>query len=123
MLGVQWRACLRYTAALQEATDIYKALLLDHRELLALNVYVALCYAKLDYYDVSQEILQVSGWAWEVDAAEPLQPQASERQLCTPVILHTYGHSNVGTMNNWCSTAGCKRQPAFAESKKGTCNM
>eukprot|EP00879_Flechtneria_rotunda_P009429 GHRR01009871.1.p1 GENE.GHRR01009871.1~~GHRR01009871.1.p1 ORF type:complete len:458 (+),score=143.98 GHRR01009871.1:1-1374(+) len=43
----------------QEATDIYKALLLDHRELLALNVYVALCYSKLDYYDVSQEILQV----------------------------------------------------------------
>lgn len=44
---------------LQEATDIYKGLLLDHRELLALNMYVALCYAKLDYYDVSQEILQV----------------------------------------------------------------
>eukprot|EP00775_Hariotina_reticulata_P003826 gene3826-4084_t len=43
----------------QEATDMYKSLLLDHRELLALNVYVALCYAKLDYYDVSQEILQV----------------------------------------------------------------
>jgi hypothetical protein len=45
--------------ALQEATDIYKGLLLDHRELLALNMYVALCYSKLDYYDVSQEILQV----------------------------------------------------------------
>lgn len=44
----------------QEATDIYKALLLDHRELLALNMYVALCYAKLDYYDVSQEVLQVT---------------------------------------------------------------
>lgn len=49
--------CLLLT--LQEATDIYKALLLDNRELLALNMYVALCYAKLDYYDVSQEILQV----------------------------------------------------------------
>jgi intraflagellar transport protein 56 len=47
--------------SLQEATDIYKGLLLDHRELLALNMYVALCYAKLDYYDVSQEILQVGG--------------------------------------------------------------
>lgn len=43
----------------QEATDTYKVLLLDHRDLLALNVYVALCYAKLDYYDVSTEILQV----------------------------------------------------------------
>ena len=30
-----------------------------HREYLALNVYVALCYYKLDYYDVSQEVLAV----------------------------------------------------------------
>jgi intraflagellar transport protein 56 len=28
-----------------------------YREYLALNVYVALCYYKLDYYDVSQEVL------------------------------------------------------------------
>lgn len=26
---------------------------------MALNVYVALCYYKLDYYDVAQEVLQV----------------------------------------------------------------
>lgn len=43
----------------QEATDIYKRLLLENREYLALNVYVALCYCKLDYYDVSLDILQV----------------------------------------------------------------
>lgn len=43
----------------QEATDIYKRLLLDNREDLALNVYVAMCYYKLDYYDVSLEILAV----------------------------------------------------------------
>eukprot|EP00854_Cymbomonas_tetramitiformis_P001982 gene1982-2668_t len=43
----------------QEATDIYKRLLLENRECLALNVYVALCYCKLDYYDVSLEILAV----------------------------------------------------------------
>lgn len=43
----------------QEATDIYKRLLLETREYLALNVYVALCYCKLDYYDVSLEILAV----------------------------------------------------------------
>lgn len=30
-----------------------------NREYLALNVYVALCYYKLDYYDVSQEVLAV----------------------------------------------------------------
>ena len=27
------------------------------REMLALNVYLAMCYHKLDYYDVSQEVL------------------------------------------------------------------
>eukprot|EP00245_Coleochaete_scutata_P005787 TRINITY_DN19656_c0_g1_i1.p1 TRINITY_DN19656_c0_g1~~TRINITY_DN19656_c0_g1_i1.p1 ORF type:complete len:569 (+),score=123.54 TRINITY_DN19656_c0_g1_i1:455-2161(+) len=43
----------------QEATDIYKRLLLDNRDWLALNVYVALCYYNLDYYDVSLEILAV----------------------------------------------------------------
>ena len=43
----------------QEAVDIYKRLLLENREAIALNVYVALCYYKLDYYDVSLEILQV----------------------------------------------------------------
>jgi intraflagellar transport protein 56 len=43
----------------QEAIDIYKRLLLENREDLALNVYVAMCYYKLDYYDVSLEILAV----------------------------------------------------------------
>uniref|UniRef100_A0A7M4FRI5 Intraflagellar transport protein 56 n=1 Tax=Crocodylus porosus TaxID=8502 RepID=A0A7M4FRI5_CROPO len=43
----------------QEAIDIYKRILLDNREYLALNVYVALCYYKLDYYDVSQDVLAV----------------------------------------------------------------
>ena len=41
----------------QEATDVYKRLLLEDRELIALNVYIALCYAKLDYFEVSLEIL------------------------------------------------------------------
>merc|ERR1711904_642791 len=44
----------------QEATDIYKRVLLEeNRDYLALNVYVALFYYKLDYYDVSLEVLQV----------------------------------------------------------------
>ena len=43
----------------QEATDIYKRLLLENRDDLALNVYVSMCYYKLDYYDVSLEILAV----------------------------------------------------------------
>uniref|UniRef100_A0A8D9E4S6 Intraflagellar transport protein 56 n=1 Tax=Cacopsylla melanoneura TaxID=428564 RepID=A0A8D9E4S6_9HEMI len=43
----------------QEAIDIYKRILLDHKHLLAVNVYSAMCYYKLDYYDVSQEQLAV----------------------------------------------------------------
>ncbi|CAB3223789.1 unnamed protein product [Arctia plantaginis] len=43
----------------QEAIDVYKKLLLERRTHMALNVYVALCYYKLDYYDVSQEVLGV----------------------------------------------------------------
>nr|XP_034180373.1 intraflagellar transport protein 56 isoform X5 [Osmia lignaria] len=43
----------------QEAIDVYKKILLDNREYFALNVYVALCYYKLDYYDAAQEVLQV----------------------------------------------------------------
>lgn len=45
--------------AITQATDIYKKLLLENRDDLALNVYVAMCYYKLDYYDVSLEILTV----------------------------------------------------------------
>lgn len=41
----------------QEAIDIYKKILLENREMLAVNVYLAMCYHKLDYYDVSQEVL------------------------------------------------------------------
>lgn len=43
----------------QESIDIYKRILLDNRDYTALNVYVALCYYKLDYFDVSQEVLSV----------------------------------------------------------------
>jgi intraflagellar transport protein 56 len=42
----------------QEATDVYKRLLVENREHYAVNVYIALCYYKLDYYDVALEILQ-----------------------------------------------------------------
>lgn len=42
-----------------EATEVYKRLLLENKKFLALNVYVALCYCMLDYYDVSLEILGV----------------------------------------------------------------
>ena len=51
--------CLGCCFAFTKATDIYKRLLLESRDDLALNVYVAMCYYKLDYYDVSLEILAV----------------------------------------------------------------
>lgn len=34
-------------------------LLISHREYLALDIYLALCYYKLDYYDISQEVLDL----------------------------------------------------------------
>ena len=53
----------------QEAIEIYKRLLLENRDDLALNVYVAMCYYKLDYYDVSLEILGVYLQAHSMDSA------------------------------------------------------
>ena len=47
----------RYLIIKNKATDAYKKLLLENREYAALNVYVALCYYKMDYFDVSIEIL------------------------------------------------------------------
>eukprot|EP00911_Craspedida_sp_UC1_P001436 UC1_evm1s1082 len=43
----------------QEAINIYRRIALEHKEYVAVNVYIALCYYKLDYYDVSQEVLGV----------------------------------------------------------------
>ena len=43
----------------QEAIDIYKRLVLQNKDLIALHVYIALCYYKMDFYDVSQEVLAV----------------------------------------------------------------
>ncbi|KAI1720726.1 tetratricopeptide repeat domain-containing protein [Ditylenchus destructor] len=42
----------------QQAIDIYKKILAKNKNYLALNVYLAMCYYKLDYYDVSMEVLQ-----------------------------------------------------------------
>ena len=43
----------------QDAIDIYKGLVLQNKDIVALHVYIALCYYKLDFYDVSQEVLSV----------------------------------------------------------------
>ena len=53
-------AALHYLRShFEEATDIYKKLLIENRDYHAINIYVALCYYKMDYYDVSLEILAV----------------------------------------------------------------
>ncbi|EFJ05460.1 hypothetical protein SELMODRAFT_137150 [Selaginella moellendorffii] len=41
----------------EEATEIYKQLLLENKDWMALNVYLALCYYNLDQYDVSLDVL------------------------------------------------------------------
>ena len=43
----------------EEATEIYKKLLIENKDFHAINIYVALCYYKMDYYDVSLDILAV----------------------------------------------------------------
>lgn len=53
-------AALHYLRShFEEATEIYKKLLMENKDLHAVNIYVALCYYKMDYYDVSLEILAV----------------------------------------------------------------
>lgn len=53
-------AALHYLRShFEEATEIYKKLLIENKDSHAINVYVALCYYKMDYYDVSLEILAV----------------------------------------------------------------
>ncbi|XP_031628758.1 intraflagellar transport protein 56 [Contarinia nasturtii] len=43
----------------QDAIDIYKKILLDKKEFIALNISLALCFYKLDFFDHSQEALDL----------------------------------------------------------------
>lgn len=53
-------AALHYLRShFEEATEIYKKLLIENKDFHAINIYVALCYYKMDYYDVSLDILTV----------------------------------------------------------------
>ena len=47
----------------QEATDIYKRILLENQDYVALNVYVALCYYKLDYFGMRRVQWSIRSWA------------------------------------------------------------
>ncbi|GBF97642.1 hypothetical protein Rsub_10518 [Raphidocelis subcapitata] len=68
-------------AHFQEATDTYKRLLLAHRDCAALGVYAALCYARLDYYDASQDVLA------EYLSAHPTSPFAVNLKACNAFKL------------------------------------
>jgi len=37
----------------EEASEIYKKLLIENKDYLAINLYIALCYYKMDFFDVS----------------------------------------------------------------------
>ena len=53
-------AALHYLRShFEEATEIYKKLLIENKDYHAINIYVALCYYKMDYYEVSLELLAV----------------------------------------------------------------
>ena len=41
----------------QEALDIYKRILVENPTYLAVNVYISMCYYKLEYYDVAHSVL------------------------------------------------------------------
>ncbi|KAI6182027.1 Tetratricopeptide repeat protein 26 [Aphelenchoides fujianensis] len=114
----------------QEAIDLYKKLLQKNKNFLALNVYLALCYYKLDYYDVSMEVLQPylnthsdSAIAVNLKACNHYRPQAeselkSLRHLATSdasfgkdIVLHNtvssnINHSVVSEFFRWSSATG-----------------
>lgn len=53
-----WRHFRIYKFAIA-VVPLASSAFVSHRDYTAINVYVALCYYKLDYYDVSQEVLHV----------------------------------------------------------------
>lgn len=91
-----------YRSHYQDATEIYKRVLLSSNQYLALNVYIALCYYKLDYYDVSLEVLNVylqkhrdSAIAINLKACNHFKlynGQAAERELRTLTDMLSSSH-------------------------------
>ena len=65
------------------------------RDFLALNVYVALCYYKLDYYDISQEVLDV------YLKKNPESATATNLQACNQYRLYNGKAAEVRNANPW----------------------
>ena len=71
------KAAMHYSRShYQEATDIYKKILLEAKDDAALHAYIAACYYRLDYYDVSLEILAV------YLQSKPQSPSAINLKAC-----------------------------------------
>ncbi|VDO85792.1 unnamed protein product [Heligmosomoides polygyrus] len=49
-----------------EAIEIYKTILQEHTNMIALNVYMAMCYYKMDYFDVAQVVFKDGDGALQV---------------------------------------------------------
>ena len=68
----------------EEANEIYKKPLLESREYHAISVYMALCYYKQEFYDVSLEVLQQ-----EYLAKYPESIYATNLKACNNYELYT----------------------------------
>lgn len=66
----------------QDAIEIYKRIMINNRNFLALNVYLGLCYYKLDYYDVALEVLDLYLQHY------PNSPMAINLRACINYRLH-----------------------------------
>ena len=92
---------------LQEAADVYKRLLLEHRDFSALNIYLGLCYSKLDYFDVSSEILE--GYLQQ----HPCSAAAINLKACNLFKLYT-GQAAEAEIKVQHSIAGSNRKSFLA---------
>lgn len=92
----------------QEAIDVYKRFLLDHKDFLALNVYVALCYYKLDYFDVSHEVLNV------YLQGQPDSPAAINLKACNHFKSYNgkAGETELKRLSDLISSTTASRGPA-----------
>lgn len=72
----------------QEAIDAYKIILSEDQTRMAMHVYIAMCYYKLDYYDVSLDTLAIylqdfpdSVWACNIKACNHYRLHSGEMAL------------------------------------------
>jgi intraflagellar transport protein 56 len=91
----------------EDASNIYKKILVENSSYIALNIYLALCYYKLDFYDISLEVLNAylqkfpgSHIALNLkacnqyklynskDALQVLQPLTDTIEIDNPLIQH-----------------------------------